>query len=545
MSASLANAIWCAASALPAAAFERALNDPARAQEAILLRFLRENADTAYGREHGLADIRTHEQFARRVPPRSYEELLPWIERIRRGEPRVLTAEPVDRLVPTGGSTAARKLIPYTASFQRELNRAIGPWIFDLHRRHPGALRGPAYWSVTPVAQDAATIDNDSIVPVGFDDDADYLGGWQRRVISAAMAVPSVVRTITSIDDWRFVTLLQLLRRRDLSLISVWHPSFLELLFKALEANWDRLVEDISSGGCRRLNRLAADVARVARFRPLPGRARELSRIGPTDFARLWPKLRVVSCWADAAASSAAASLARTLAGVALQGKGLLATEGVVSIPYAGRHPVAVRTHFLEFEDDAGGIRLADDLRHGATYQVLLTTAGGLCRYRLHDLVQVDGQMGRTPTIRFVGRAGAVSDRAGEKLTDSFVRQVLAELFCTRGEPPSFAMLAPDFDAAGCRYTLYVNSPAALEAAAPLDELLARNPQYAYCRKLGQLLPARIALVRGDAFVAYTDRLMSIGQRLGEIKPASLSLLDGWSAFLLPPDAAVMASKLG
>jgi len=242
----------------------------------------------------------------------------------------------------------------------------------------------------------------------------------------------------------------------------------------------------------------------------------------------------VVSCWADAAASSAAASLARTLAGVALQPKGLLATEGVVSIPYAGRHPLAVRSHFLEFEDDAGSIRLADDLRHGSTYQVLLTTAGGLCRYRLHDLVQVDGRIGRTPTIRFLGRAGAVSDRVGEKLTDSFVSQVIAELLCAAGKQPSFAMLAPELDAAGCRYTLYVNSPTAQEEAKALDDLLARNPQYAYCRKLGQLLPARIASVRDDAFVAYTNRLMTNGQRLGEIKPASLSLLDGWSAFLSP-----------
>src|SRR4051812_44031820 len=123
MSASFANAAWWLASAPAAIAFDAALADPAAAQDQILRRFLRSNANTAYGREHGFADIRSSEQFARRVPPRDYDELRPWIERIRLGEKNRLTAEPVRRLVPTGGSTAARKLIPYTASLQAELNR--------------------------------------------------------------------------------------------------------------------------------------------------------------------------------------------------------------------------------------------------------------------------------------------------------------------------------------------------------------------------------------------------------------------------------------
>jgi GH3 auxin-responsive promoter len=145
LTASLANAAWWAACAPAAAAFEAALADPRRAQERVLAQLLRRNARTAYGRDHGFDSIRSPEQFARRVPPCDYDAIAPWVERIRRGEPNVLTAEPVRRLVPTSGSTAARKLIPYTASMQAELNRAIGPWIFDLYSRHPGAARLVCY----------------------------------------------------------------------------------------------------------------------------------------------------------------------------------------------------------------------------------------------------------------------------------------------------------------------------------------------------------------------------------------------------------------
>src|SRR4051794_9800468 len=97
--AALANSAWLIGNTAAAAAFARALDDPARAQEQILRRYLAQNGNSAFGRQFGLADIRTPEQFARRVPMRTYDEFSPWIDRIRRGERSVLTAEPVRRLV--------------------------------------------------------------------------------------------------------------------------------------------------------------------------------------------------------------------------------------------------------------------------------------------------------------------------------------------------------------------------------------------------------------------------------------------------------------
>lgn len=527
----LANAAWWAAGAPAWIAFEAALRNPGAAQERILRHLLKRNAGTAYGREHGFADIRHADDFARRIPPRDYDELRPWIERVRRGEPNVLTAEPVRRLVPTSGSTAARKLIPHTTSLRDELNRAIGPWIFDLFRRHPGAARGPAYWSVTPVAEsgDGEGAEAGS-PPIGFDDDADYLGGWRKDAVAAVMAVPSIVRKVRSIEVWRYVTLLALLRRRDLALVSVWHPSFLELLLEAMRDDWLRLIADVAGGTCAVEAAIPAEIATVARSKPLRARASELSRLTPGAIHRIWPRLRVVSCWADANAAAPAAALARTMRGVALQPKGLLATEGVVSIPYAGFHPLAVRSHYYEFEDDAGRIHGAAELRRGPTYTVLLTTGGGLYRYRLLDVVEVDGWAGRTPSIRFIGKDGLISDRAGEKLSDRFVAEVLAKLFADTDVRPRFALLAPESAEGAVRYTLYVDAPTPASTSGALDVLLSSNPQYAYCRRLGQLKPPAVQLVGGGAYAVYTDRLRRNGQRLGDIKPAALSPLDGWSS---------------
>ena len=115
------------------------------------------------------------------------------------------------------------------------------------------------------------------------------------------------------------------------------------------------------------------------------------------------------------------------LGDVAIQGKGLLSTEGVVSIPIAkGKDPMlAVCSHFFEFRDEKGNVYPAYDLRKGETYEVILTNGGGLYRYITGDMVQITGFMGGAPQMKFIGRAGRLSDLVGEKLTEYHVNQAL------------------------------------------------------------------------------------------------------------------------
>jgi GH3 auxin-responsive promoter len=533
VSAAIANLAWLAASARAHAQFKAALDDPAHAQDELLRRYLRTSAGTGFGREHGLSDVHTYEQFAQRVPIRDYDELSPWIERIRRGESNVLTRDPVRRLVPTSGSTAARKLIPYTDESHRELNRAVGPWICGLYRQAPRAILGPAYWSVTPLIQkdpDDGANDRTSAIPIGFDDDCEYLGAWSKRLLAAAMVVPGSLKRIPCVDTSRYVTLLLMLRRRDLSLISVWHPSFLELLLRDLVSRFDELVNDVAAGTCAVADRCPQSLHPLLVAQPNPARARQIARIGPSNLTRLWPRLAVVSCWADGHSAHSAAALSRKLPDVLVQPKGLLATEGVVSIPFAGQHPLAIRSHFLEFLDNDGLGHLVADLKLGQTYSVVLTTGGGLWRYRLNDLVQVTGLVARTPSVRFIGKVGLVSDRVGEKLSEGFVASVLSRLFADHPSPPTFALLAPDRHDDILRYNLYANCDVPAGARAALDDRLKANPQYAYARALGQLSDPRCIVVGADAYERYAQRLLALGQRMGDIKPAALSTLEDWTA---------------
>ncbi|MGZ5443957.1 MAG: hypothetical protein ACXW5U_03490 [Thermoanaerobaculia bacterium] len=361
--------------------------------------------------------------------------------------------EPVERWETTSGSSGAKKRIPYTRTLRHQFHRAIAPWIVSLFKTEPRAFAGEAYWSISP----------------GAESDEEILGPVQRRLVRVVQAVPSSVRLTN--ENFREETLRHLTRCRTLSLISVWHPSFLDLL------------------------------------------------VGDIDTEKTWPHLRVISCWADANAAAPAAALAKKFPHAKVQPKGLLSTEGFVSIPFDGASVLAYRSHFYEFRD-GDDVRLAHELEVGKRYDVILTTGGGLRRYDTEDIVEVTGYRQQAPILKFIGRANHVSDHFGEKLNEIFVRERLA--IALREVPHAFAMLACDRDA----YVLYIETEARVDAAA-VDALLRDSHHYDLARRLGQLAPLRVMRVH-DGAATYL-RVKSATQRLGDIKIPALDREQGWS----------------
>ena len=523
------NALWGATSSPAWLGFRRALRTPAAVQARVLFATLRRNADTVFGRAHEFDSIRSIAEYQRRVAPASYGDLAPLVHRAARGESGVLTAAPIERLVSSSGSTAAAKFIPFTAQLRAEFTAAIDAWLVDLFRHDGSLMGGPSYWSVSPVAWNQPSIPG-SVVPIGFDSDSRYLGGARQALARCILAVPDVVSRISDVSAFQYVTALFLLHVRGLRMVSVWHPSFFEKLLDQIAINHDRLVYDIEHGTLSVSPPLATDVAAALHpfLRPNRRRAEELRRVGGHP-GQVWPRLSLISCWGDGASAAAASQLATRCSGIAVQPKGLLATEGVVTIPFEGHYPIAIRSHFFEFVGTDGEVRLAHELQQGLEYAVLLTTGGGLYRYRLGDRVRVDDLVYDTPSLRFVGRDDRVSDLCGEKLSDGFVSGILEQLFA--GARPQFALLAPHRTCARFAYALFLSPdvPSPPDLDVRLERALRRNPHYAWCVDLGQLAPARIILVGSGATTAFVDACVASGQRRGDVKPASLSNLTDWS----------------
>ena len=122
----------------------------------------------------------------------------------------------------------------------------------------------------------------------------------------------------------------------------------------------------------------------------------------------------------------------------------------------------------------------AHELRTGESYTVIVTTGGGLWRYRLGDLVEVDGFIGATRSLRFLGRGASVSDLCGEKLAETFATSAIAAACASCACTPHFALLAPEHDPAGrWSYTLFAEGKLPYELPARLDAELRANPHCA------------------------------------------------------------------
>jgi hypothetical protein len=418
--------------------------------------------------------------------------------------------------------------------------------------------RGRAYWSISPALGPPRRTAGG--IPVGFLDDSAYLGRFEQWALRHLLAVPPVVARLPDLQASRYATLLFLLAADDLSLISVWSPSFLTALLAPLPEWLDRLCRDLTHGSFDPPAPISPECRAALQpwLRSVPRRAERLTRLFQSTgsiteaLRQVWPRLALISCWTDAAAAHFIPELRQLFPGVAIQPKGLLATEGFVSLPLVGRAgaALAVRCHFFEFEElseDGGRFRLAHELERGGRYRIVLTTGGGLYRYQLRDEVEVVGFERRCPLLRFVGKSDRVSDLVGEKLAEGHVQEALARVFRALKLTPSFALLVPVLQQPP-RYRLYLEG-ANLDGVARLGPLLQAeleaNPYYRQAVAFEQLAPVEVRLLplRGrSGWLIYERRCVEQGQKAGNVKPA---VLDGWVGWprLFEPGVAGDAAR--
>lgn len=463
--------------------FQRDLVAPAATQERLRRALTAAAARSEYGRAHGLTGREDYGEFAAKLPVVTYDDIAPWMARQRTSRAAILCHEAPLFYERTSGSGGPAKLIPYTRGLHLSFQRMFRLWAHDLAAQGPShGLRvggGPVFFSISPALMGSAR--TESGAPIGLPDDTGYLAGLTRVLFRRLSAVPTTVKSIKDPAIHRLVVAECLLSCRDLEVISVWDPSYLEILLDFME---------------------------------------ELR--GPQDWAALWPRLKLVSCWGDGHAAGGFERLRRRLpAAVHMQAKGLLATEAPLTIPLLGHRGCAplLQDVFFEFTEDGSSRALRlHELREGCRYGVIISQRGGLTRYALGDTVEVTGFVGATPLLAFRGRS-AVSSLVGEKLSETFVGGALATL--SRGGD-AFQVLVPEEAEGTRRYVLVTDTGA---DAAALEEGLSCAYHYRHARLLGQLAPSRVVHAR-LARDHYYEVLKNRGMKWGDIKPRAL-ITDG------------------
>ena len=89
-------------------------SNPIETQQKVFKKLIAEAAETAFGRDHSFGNIKSHEDFIKRVPVRDYEALKPYVERVVNGEENILWKGKPIYFAKTSGTTSGAKYIPIT-----------------------------------------------------------------------------------------------------------------------------------------------------------------------------------------------------------------------------------------------------------------------------------------------------------------------------------------------------------------------------------------------------------------------------------------------
>lgn len=515
--------------------FAAACRKPKEVQESLLRQILRDQTETAFGRDHGFATIRDVADYRRQLPIAGYDAFEPYIARVRKGETRALLAdERVLMFALTSGTTAARKTIPITPRYLADYRRGWNRWGLR-------ALLDHQRISCSPILQVAGDMDEyrtEAGIPCGS------LSGltvrMQKRIIRFLYTFPAAASAISDTSAKQYVALRQSLARR-VGMIVAPNPSTLASLARLLNERKEDLIRDLRDGTLDRNLPISGELRAelTPRLKKRERRARELDAIAEKT-GKLWPKdiwpadRMLLGTWTGGSVGPYLHQLVRYFGETYVRDLGLLASEGRMSIPLLDgtRSGVLdITTHYFEFipeseiDSPQPTVLGAHEVEESRNYFLVPTTAAGLYRYDLRDLVRVTGFYNRTPLIEFLGKGSQFSSITGEKLSEHQVTKAVADSFQKRGLNLPVYTLAPCWNDQQPHYGLFVErdsvpSATSAEIAIAIDESLSRlNDEYRSKRSSGRLGCVRMEWLQSGAWADWDrDRLTTSGGTVDQYK---------------------------
>jgi GH3 auxin-responsive promoter len=498
-------------------------------QRDLLLERIARHADSQFGRDHHFGEIRTPADFRRRVPIGDYARHEPYIDRVRQGDLNALFGPGTEVLMfaMTSGTTNRPKTIPVTRESLRDYREGWTIWGILAFDAHIEILRR----GLRPILQLASDW-RESTTPAGIPCGAitGLTAHMQNPLVRTTYCMPAMASRIKDIES-KYYTALRFSCYRDVGTVIAANPSTILAMARLGDREKSVLIRDLADGTIDARWQIPPEVRRALRFRASIRHrraARRLERIVertgrllPKDY---WPNLDFLSNWMGGTMKAYLRGYPEFFGETPVRDVGLIASEGRMTIPIEDGTPAGlldIRHHYFEFipEDQADREQPetveATELIEGRSYFIVLSTAGGLYRYNISDLVRCVGHHGTTPLIEFLNKGAHFSSLAGEKLSE---HQVIAAVQAAQraagcalksylllpswSEPPYYSLLVEDDDLNG------TDSDVRL-AAAVEEELRRQNLEYANRQDTRRLGPARIVRIPPGSWSAFQKRRLA------------------------------------
>jgi len=485
----------------------RATYSPQRVQNELLLRIIKQNRRTVFGRQHGFATISSYDEYRKAVPVNTYEKLRGYIEKQEAKKKPYLNHNHPIMYAQTSGTTGKPKYIPILKTTVSQYRRSQYVVAYAKYLAIPDVYMGRVLAIVSPAVEGHL----DTGTPFGSMSGLIYQS--MPAFVRAKYVVPPKVFEITDYQRKYYLITLHALAEREITMIATANPSTLAKLDKIMNEDSEQLVHEI-----RKKNPKRAD--ELQQF---------LSNKGALIFADVWPNLKSVTIWTGGSCSFLIPALKKKLSSsTRIVEMGYLSSEfrgGITVDVLKNREIPALHENFFEFveKNDWGNkspnFLTLDRIEKGKQYYIFATTQSGLYRYNINDIIEATGQFNNTPTIRFVQKGKGVTSLTGEKLYEGQLVRAMAKLGQLRDIEFHFFMML------GCpetlEYSLFVEHEP-LDAFDIEQHLIGFNREFNAKRKSQRLKPVKILFVHDGTGEAYKQHCLKQGQRESQFKLAHL-----------------------
>jgi len=484
-------------------------------------------AQSDFTRDYHLDAVDGVKDFRNRLPVMRYENIKPYIERLKQGDTRALFAPGQNLLLfaLTSGTTAEPKFIPVTRQSLADYRRGWNIFGLKALLDHPNAffrkivqITSPARETQTPGGAWAGAITG-------------LLAETQKWIVRRHYVTPLSAAQIKDPTAKMYVVAYRAIGE-DVAFINTANPSTTLRLAQTIDRFTSELIRDLRDGVIRPPGNADHSEWQNLAQTPNPKRAAKLEALR-SRHGRLLPKdlwnLSFIDNWTGGTLKLYLQRFPEYFGDTPVRDLGLLASEGRFSIPIQDHTPAGIldiTSNFFEFipeseyEQTNPTVLTADQVKVGERYFLVFSNATGLCRYDIGDLVRVVDFYHQTPMIEFLNKGAHVSSVTGEKVTEHQVVEAMEQVARQLGQTIDSFLLQPQW-ADPPHYVLSVEIGAGpTEILADLfDRALAQiNLEYKLKRESGRLGPVQIHVLPKGFFRDDDLRRLAAGGRSEQYK---------------------------
>ncbi|MGV7220162.1 MAG: GH3 auxin-responsive promoter family protein [Nitrospinales bacterium] len=500
---------------------------PQKTQNELLIHIINSNKDSRFGKEHNFVSINSYEDYCKKFPLQTFEELRPYIEQQEKEKEPSLTIDQPVLYSQTSGTTGKPKYIPIIKKSISNYKSSQEFYSFFLYDSVPHIYQGKVLVIGSPVIE-------------GYLESGSPYGSMSGLI---CQSMPDVLREkyvvpweVFEIEDYQLKYLLisaYALKEKDITFIASANPTTFVKIIDTIRNNSELLLSFLKTGDISLLTTAdrSQNIILKTSFKADESRVDELAKLSNSQvdvtFADLWPNLKAVATWTGGNCSIYIPKLKPLFPiNTRIIEMGYIASEfrgGLTINAESGDCVPTINENFFEFvELDEWGhenpnILTLDKVETGKQYYVIVTTLSGLYRYFINDIVEISGKFKNTPTLRFIQKGKGITNLIGEKLSENQVIEAVKGTCLEIGEEGEFFIMLAD--TAQTNYTLYIECPPINNFDERFEKnLSAKNIEFEAKRNSGRLLPTQVRFLNNGCAEEYKEYQIKNGQRESQYK---------------------------